>query len=206
MRFELVVFAAVAVAATSGCRDPFAPPPGSRAFDPPPVYRTLWQEVEDCSGLHGDFDRVRWFVFPQSFFWCGDETCAGVWHVPHDIYLSEVAQSDSGGHYFTVRHEMLHDLLAGGADHPPVFSTCGLSRRWTVEVDASAPALGTARRGIEARVPAGPDIGTQSSLKGKAALTVSLTAEIAAFIACSAASNPSPSSVSRTARLAFARL
>lgn len=132
MRFERLMFVAVAVAATWGCRDLFAPPPGSRAFDPPRVYRNLWQEVEDCSGLLGDFDRVRWFVVPESFFWCGDETCAGLWRSPHDVYLSEVAQSDSGGHYFTVRHEMLHDLLAGGADHPPVFSGCGLRRPWAV--------------------------------------------------------------------------
>jgi hypothetical protein len=34
--------------------------------------------------------------------------------------------SDSAGRYFTVRHEILHDLLGGGADHPPVFTTCGL--------------------------------------------------------------------------------
>lgn len=53
---------AAALTALSACRDPFAPPSGSSPFVPPQSYRTAWQEVEECSGLRGDFTRVEWFV------------------------------------------------------------------------------------------------------------------------------------------------
>ncbi len=121
-----VLFAVLALS----CVDSFSPPVGTHPFDPPIGYRAAWQQVEDCSGLQGDFARVRWFLVPQPYFRCSQEgtgNCFGLWQRPHDIYLSEPAASDSAS-YFTVRHEILHDLLQGGLDHPPVFSTCGLLR------------------------------------------------------------------------------
>ncbi len=124
-RLLLVSFLVVAAA----CADAFSPPRGAVQIFPPPAFRVAWQEVEACSGRSGSFDRVRWFLTPGSFMRCGDLTCAGIWHPPHDIYLTEFAAADSAGRYFTVRHEILHDLLAGGADHPAVFDTCGVRRR-----------------------------------------------------------------------------
>jgi len=110
------------------CLDPFAPPPGTYAFDPPSAYRVAWQQVENCSGLRGDFARVHWFAIPGAFFPCAEGNCQGIWAPPHRIYLSDFARSDSAGNYFTVRHEILHDLLDGKGGHPPVFRTCGLLR------------------------------------------------------------------------------
>ena len=110
-----------------GCIDPFAPPVDTYRFEPPQVYQAEWKSVEDCSGLSGDFNRVRWFGIPETPFQCGDGLCSGEWHAPHNIYIAQVFINDSGSHYFTVRHEMLHDLLGGGADHPPVFAKCGLA-------------------------------------------------------------------------------
>jgi hypothetical protein len=116
----------IAAALFVGCLDPLAAPPGTHEVEPPAAYRTAWQEVEVCSGLRGNFDRVHWFVIPQPLFRCGEDDCLGNWNPPHNIYLSEIAASDSGSHYFTVRHEILHDLLGGGADHPPCFGPVDL--------------------------------------------------------------------------------
>jgi hypothetical protein len=119
---------ALVLTAVVGCRDPFAPPLGTSELIPPAAYRVAWRQVEECAGLSGAFDRVQWFVVPHASFPCGEGYCAGLWHEPHDIFLSEFSAADSIGGYFTVRHEILHDLLAGVADHPPVFAACGLLR------------------------------------------------------------------------------
>lgn len=108
------------------CLDPFTPPLGTYSFRPPAVYQAEWQTVEECSGLSGNFNRIRWFGVPQTPFRCGDGLCSGEWHAPHDIYIAQVFITDSGSNYFVVRHEMLHDLLGGGSNHPPVFAKCGL--------------------------------------------------------------------------------
>ena len=77
------------------------------------------------------FNSSRSFAFPPSGFtfrWFLDAANSqGMWTSPHRIYLSEFARSDSAGDYFTVRHEILHDLLGAGG-HPPVFRTCNLLR------------------------------------------------------------------------------
>jgi hypothetical protein len=117
---------AIILVAAAGCTDPVSPPPGAVPLDPPPAFRVAWQQVETCSGLSGAFDRVRWFLVPQPTWRCGDGNCTGLWHAPHDIYLSEIAVTDSSSGYITVRHEILHDLLGGGSDHPVVFGTCHL--------------------------------------------------------------------------------
>ena len=128
MRVPLTLLRTATLLPVLGCLDPFAPPIGTHRIDPPPAYRTAWQTVEDCSGLHGDFNRVIWYLIPQPFYRCGERNCLGTWKPPHNIYLSAIAAVDSGSRYFTVRHEILHDLLGGGSDHPTVFATCGLRR------------------------------------------------------------------------------
>jgi hypothetical protein len=111
------------------CADGFAPPSGTYLFDAPPAYQAAWDSVEACSGLSGDLARVRWYAVPQDAFYVGKTLTFGAWTPPHTIYVAEWAKDDSLGHYLTVRHEMLHDLLGGGGEgqaHPPVFRTCGL--------------------------------------------------------------------------------
>ena len=127
MRSVVRTSAFVFALALVSCLDPFAPPPRTYRFDPPFAYRVAWLEVENCSGLRGDFTRVKWFAIPGPFFRCAEGNCQGMWVSPHDIYLSDFARSDSAGDYFTVRHEILHDLLGRGG-HPPVFRTCNLVR------------------------------------------------------------------------------
>ncbi len=120
---------AIILAAAVGCADPFSPPPGAMRLEPPAAFRVAWRQIESCSGLSGSFDRVRWFVVPQPAWRCGDGYCAGQWHAPHDIFLSQTAVADSSGGYHTVKHEILHDLVGGRGSHPPLFDTC-IPRNW----------------------------------------------------------------------------
>lgn len=113
--------------AVPACLDPFAPPPGTYQFAPPPVYQQLWQSVKDCSGLRGEFGVIQWYVVPGDGFRWAESSVNGVWKAPHNIYLSEHAARDSVGGYFTARHEMLHELV-GKDGHPPVFARCRLLR------------------------------------------------------------------------------
>ena len=122
-----------AVAVAGACADdPFSPPEGTERFDPPDAYRAQWAIVEDCSGLRGPFERVRWYRIPTWSFACpegnGVRECFGLWEEPHNIYLGTFAAGNLNGDYFTVRHEILHDLLGPGQGHPPVFEKCGLIR------------------------------------------------------------------------------
>src|SRR5574341_1510670 len=114
----------------SSCLDPFEARMDAVEVAPPPVYRELWSLVEDCSGLSGDFANVRWFVVPEPQFRCSAESadCLGTWIAPHEIYLAEGAANDTVSHFFTARHEILHELLRGGFSHPPVFRACYLMR------------------------------------------------------------------------------
>jgi hypothetical protein len=131
------VAAALLVAAS--CETATAPrPAGAFRIEAPPGYEQLWQEVEQCSGLSGDLARITWHVAPADTasggFWCADgpdNACAGEWVAPHDIYLAGSSPADPEGYAadaWTVKHEMLHDLV-GRAGHPPVFDDCHLASR-----------------------------------------------------------------------------
>lgn len=109
------------------CLDPFAPPTGAYRIESPGEYRAAWLGVEECSGLRGDFDRVRWYAVPGPSFPCPQGNCSGRWLRPHDIYITESHVHNGYSGYFVARHEMLHDLI-GAPGHPPVFCTCDLWR------------------------------------------------------------------------------
>ena len=64
---------------------------------------------------------------PETPFPCLGRLCRGVWVEPHDIYIAEGYLDASGNDYFTVRHEILHDLVQYPG-HPKVFNACGLAR------------------------------------------------------------------------------
>lgn len=94
----------------SACGDEIAPDLGRVEIEPPSIYRSLWDGVEDCSGLVGDFGRVRWFVVYE--FGAG-ATIFGQWNERREITLrSDVWLDDA-----VVRHEILHDLLGGDGEH-----------------------------------------------------------------------------------------
>jgi len=129
----VVAMLGVAVVA---CEVPTAP--RGTALTPPSDFSDWWKQVEACSGITGDQTRISWYVVPceagEAGFKCDvtpDSLCAGEWRAPHDIQLGGPNRFFPVGYVddeWTVKHEMLHDLL-GRADHPKEFEDCGLMRR-----------------------------------------------------------------------------
>jgi hypothetical protein len=118
------------VAALSGCGFDVE---GESAYPPPDQYRIWWEKTQACSGLSGDFDRVRWEVVPGQSFRCGGGQCAGHWQSDHHIFIA----SDYTDHEMVVRHEMLHDLIGhSGHPNPPFGEGCPLTwATWTGNSD-----------------------------------------------------------------------
>jgi hypothetical protein len=116
---------AVTVSALAACTDVFAPEmiAGAQRFEPHDDYALWWAQIESCSGKEAPLDRVRWYQVPDvNEFEYRGELYAGYWWPTHDIVLTEWATWDR----FTVRHEMLHDLLKTGSHPLEYFETrCG---------------------------------------------------------------------------------
>lgn len=114
--------------AIAGCDagDPFSPN-SAVPFTPPTEYRFWWSQIEECSGITGAFERVRWYeVLGVDRFPSPAGETAGYWTPPHDIYLATFWATDSPIYFQRlVKHEMLHDLTGSGA-HGPSFETCGV--------------------------------------------------------------------------------
>lgn len=122
----------------AGCR---FEPTGDSPLDPPAEYREWWAKTEACSGLSGDFDRVRWQVVAGHSFDCPSGQCVGHWESNHEIYLSE----DWAMNEMVVRHEMLHDLLGRpGHPTPPFGHGCPLT--WSTWPQEHHPANSLAAR------------------------------------------------------------
>lgn len=85
-------------------------PDGAVPMDTPAHYREIWKQAEACSGLTGDFDRVRWNIVLGHDFPCNSGKCIGEWHRPHTITIA----SDWVTTDWVVRHEILHDLVNSG--------------------------------------------------------------------------------------------
>jgi hypothetical protein len=99
-------------------------PVGETPLDPPPVYREWWAKTQACSGLSGDFDRLRWSTIEGPSFSCSSGQCAGHWRSDHHIFLASEWSMDE----MVVRHEMLHDLIGRpGHPAPPFGQGCPLT-------------------------------------------------------------------------------
>jgi hypothetical protein len=107
--------------------DAVAPEVLHQQFDPPAEYRAWFQSTESCSGLGGDFDRLRFFRVPGGEFACPSGMCVARWTDEHHIYVAEAFVHNE----MVIRHEMLHDLI-GHAGHPdPPFGASGCGLTWT---------------------------------------------------------------------------
>ena len=109
------------VLVVTGCQTVTAPTEGAISYNPDTVrvlspgmhstYRSLWEDVEACSGIQGDFDRVKWMVYPdhESSFTVsdGDEAAGYTEWKRHTIYFA----SNWTNQAFYIKHEMLHELL-----------------------------------------------------------------------------------------------
>lgn len=132
--FLFPILLATALAAACGFD-----PDGDSPMTPPAVYRDWWAKTEACSGLSGDFDRVRWSVVAGNSFPCGSGRCAGHWEPGHHIYIS----ADWTENEMVVRHEMLHDLINRGTHpDPPFGSPCPLTwATWSGDAGSRATSL-----------------------------------------------------------------
>ncbi len=109
---------------------------------PPAVYREWWGKTEACSGLTGDFGRVRWSVVVGPSFPCASGRCAGHWEPGHRIYLAEGWAMNE----MVVRHEMLHDLLdRSGHPEVPFGTPCTLT--WATWQGDRSPLLAALTHG-----------------------------------------------------------
>ena len=118
---SLGLFATLVTLGPGACGDPPASTgPTATPFEPPPVYRTLWADVEACSGRVGDPDRVRW---QRTDSFPGQPLRLAQWEPGHVITL----RSDMDVALPIVAHEILHDLLGGDGEHlDPAWLECAL--------------------------------------------------------------------------------
>jgi hypothetical protein len=102
---------------------------------PPQSFKLWWNDISECSGLFGDFEIIKWFRVKNEYMPCNNDNgiCNGGWKTPHEIYLSngiffrlnfEKSSREQREAEIVVKHEMLHDLLDGGRNHPAVFDSC----------------------------------------------------------------------------------
>lgn len=80
-------------------------------FTPPADYVEWWEATTACSELAGDFEAIEWHL--ASWITRNGSIAYGLWRPPHEILIVRGFEDDR----FTVRHEMLHDLLSGDPDH-----------------------------------------------------------------------------------------
>jgi len=90
-------------------------PPDAEEFSPPVVYSTWWNMTQACSGLTGSLGGVTWYKTSEVLddARTGD-LVLGYWSPARNTIVLTTASVLDGG---TVRHEMLHALLAKSG-HP----------------------------------------------------------------------------------------
>lgn len=115
------VSAVALTAAALACDSPAAPlaPPAladASPLSPPAWYASAYAHMEACSGLHGDFARVRWYHVSGSRVRAPDAggyAAAVTYPSLHTIILADFYAADT----IVIRHEVMHDL-ADVTSHP----------------------------------------------------------------------------------------
>ena len=104
-----------------GCTFYFAAPEDATRFEPPAIYREWYDLTAACVGIAGRFEDLEWYVLAEAWLsGDGSRTIDGQWFKPHSVYVSVTHQYDQR----LIRGEMIHDLIQGGGDHPPIFAAC----------------------------------------------------------------------------------
>lgn len=100
-------------------------PTDAKRFSPPAIYREWWSRTEQCSGRHGSFDSVSWYVVAGAHTVPGTNERNAAWYpAGNRIVLSGAEDGLAGGDL--VRHEMLHAILRTGGHPRDIFvGRCG---------------------------------------------------------------------------------
>ena len=118
---RLAVVVALAFALFTSCRTSVAPltlPAGSFQFQPEPVYRAWWAQMETCSGRKASFDAVTWYAIPgdRPFRVPGHNyDVVGYWDPADNRIVLLQFLPDRRASY--IRHEALHAIIRR-VDHP----------------------------------------------------------------------------------------
>jgi len=116
----------LAFLAAAGCGSIIGPeytrPPDAVRMDPPQSYATWYAEAEACARVDGNFEAVRWFEVPGERWWdpLRQQYAIATWRRPHDIYITTANLDEEN----VVKHEVIHDLLQGGATYDVRFRDC----------------------------------------------------------------------------------
>lgn len=104
------------------CRTLVVGTDGFIRLDPPPsVYATWLEELKTCTSLNGNISEIEWFVLSGGEFAVDGRRVAGLRWPPNLIVLAAQWLFSEG----VVKHEMLHYLLDGDADHgSPLWVQC----------------------------------------------------------------------------------
>ena len=118
------LLATACITLPAGCGSSSFTPTNDQRYSPPAEYRRWFDETQACSGLEGNFDRIKWFVVPGTEFNCPGGTCVGRWDADHSIFIA----GDWVDSEMVVRHEILHDLIGHpGHPDPPFGNPCPLT-------------------------------------------------------------------------------
>lgn len=116
----------LSLVALSACDSPTAPRaqfqlPDAVAIDPPAHWRVWWAELEMCSGLTGDFDRVQFYVAPVLVY--DGKEILGLWMLRGNKIIVAASWQDV---QTVLAHEMMH-ALRQAAGHPNAYfnGPCG---------------------------------------------------------------------------------
>lgn len=77
------------------------------SMDPPPVYAKWYADAERCTGLKGDYAKVRWYKTPHPWSDEPKDTTWAMWQPEHRITMNLDDKFDST----VVMHEAIHDIL-----------------------------------------------------------------------------------------------
>lgn len=113
-RFHLLLILLIGV--FPACETPTEPHDNSDleravSYEPFSIYRVWWNEVEECMGVEGDFDKIKFFKVPgETFSVEGKDNVLGYWKPPHSIYVAGYSTLNE----IVIKHEMGHELLRPG--------------------------------------------------------------------------------------------